>query len=82
MKISSNNLQNISSQNLSDAPFDEKLAQPNNAVSSKIEYSSANGLHVLDGQMRKLQLLQKFAEKLRDMPIQSILLNQKFKPQF
>lgn len=60
MGININKVQNISIPDSLDADFDKKSAQSNNDVKTKIEYSSASSFYALEGQMRKLQLLQKF----------------------
>lgn len=73
MSIKINALPNISFPNQLDIETDRNTKSANNSVTVNVETSSAGSFHTLAGQMRKLQLLQKFASAdiTNNKPIQA-----------
>ncbi len=73
MSIKVNPFQNISSPNQLDTKIDQKADLANENITISDEVSSKSSFHTLAGQMRKLQLLQKFAsaDVANNKPIQA-----------
>lgn len=76
MSIKINSLPNISFPKQSETKTDENAKSANDNVVAKFETSSTNNFQTLEGQMRKLQLLQQFASSsiTNNKPLQANLV--------